>query len=148
MPSKQVRLFVFLSLLIHAAYSQKPGSVVSLSPSLRHSFENGPLGVTALAIKSEIPIIASVTADSNFYLLELDPDADDFTYFLSLPDPQEIRQLLINVSDSSAIIYLINSGPAPSFRKQDNIRADTPCEEVTSLILQSEWRVHYRFSLN
>ncbi|MFZ9044255.1 MAG: N-acetylmuramoyl-L-alanine amidase [Cyclobacteriaceae bacterium] len=140
MPSKQVRLFVFVSLLIHAAFSQKSGSVVRLPPSLKYSIENDQLGVTALAIKSENPIIASVTADSNFYLLDLDPDADGFTYFFSLPGPEEVKKLQINVSDSSANVYLIYSGSAPSYKEKGNIRADNPCEEAPNLILQAQWR--------
>jgi len=93
--------------------------------------------ITALAIQAEAYSGESVTITLSGQQLEVphDPDAPDYTYFISI-EPQQVTSISL---DFPATIFLINSGESPQiFTNQRMNQAN--CDFTPDPILQSEWR--------
>ncbi|MFT6865749.1 MAG: hypothetical protein ACJA08_000574 [Cyclobacteriaceae bacterium] len=133
---KKTAYFLFLFSLQYFSHAQP----TSVQKSTAHSvITNQP--ITAIAIKSELKtsdeVMVKIGQDTLY--IPIDPDAPDFTYFLSLGKVFEGIQVSM-VTPGSFEIYLINSGESPTLSSPISRKNQDPCNFEIQAISQSEWR--------
>ncbi|MEQ8581911.1 MAG: N-acetylmuramoyl-L-alanine amidase [Marinoscillum sp.] len=111
--------------------------------AFRYTHENGKVlagqHTTALVLKSTYFQGSSVQVEVNGLTrtMPLDPDAPEYTYFLSLPDPIQVTSV---IAHPDFTIFLINSGKAP-VTSDGKLRSNQEeCDFSVTPILQVEWR--------
>ncbi len=95
---------------------------------------------TAIVIKSiedHGPSI-NIRLGTDTVAVPLDPDAPEYTYFISLSKKDNI-EVLIEDTDTYQLI-LINSGSSPAVRSNFRMSAQNICIDPINAIPQSEWR--------
>lgn len=137
LPHVSLVISLFLPFL---CFGQNTQAVTKLQSANSYIISSQQQPVTAVVISSERPVIAKVLYGEKNYPLTQDTDAEGFKYFLSLPKPKKDTALQINVSDSSAQVFLINSGRTPEINTKQNARSSDICTERPSYISQSQWR--------
>ena len=141
MPRKPAILLLIV-LQHFSLYAQK----VPLSQRIgafRNAPEQGKLvpgqPTTAVVLKSTYFQGPSVQVEVNgmTWTVPLDPDAPEYTYFLSLPEPIHVTSV---IADPDFTLFLINSGKAPE-TSHGKLRSDQEgCDFSVNPILQEEWR--------
>lgn len=135
-------IIFFLFSLHYSLYSQKAinsGSRVSRYNSSETFQKTIKTNSTALVLKSEFDLgqFVEVQINGRTQPIPLDPDADSYTYFISVGF--EIQTVKVDVS-AAYELYLINSGKVPQFQEQAQSEWRKDCEFVVNAVPQSEWR--------
>lgn len=137
------RNFSFLSiLLISSSFTNLFGqinqpSVIRLDQT---TLSISPVMVTAIAIASEGPLVATLDTGQGPIPIPQDADWDGFHYFISLLVATRLDQLSLQISDTTATVYIINSGPAPKIELPNTRIKDGNCDDPPPMISQSIWR--------
>ncbi|REE00420.1 N-acetylmuramoyl-L-alanine amidase [Marinoscillum furvescens] len=94
--------------------------------------------VSAVVVRSESYQGLSVTLqiDGSSYEIPYDPDAPEYSYFISLP---EVISFPSSISPEGFDITLIYSGEVPKIKPR-NQRVANDCNDAPPTIPQSEWR--------
>lgn len=99
-----------------------------------------PYESTAIVVRSALFLGDSISVwfDAEKLWIPYDPDAPEFTYFLS-HGKREINDIRIEI-DGDADIFLINSGETPSANASARVESPGECTFSFNAIPQSEWR--------
>ncbi|MEQ9217777.1 MAG: N-acetylmuramoyl-L-alanine amidase [Cyclobacteriaceae bacterium] len=129
-------------LLTHPVFSQNESWVRRIDAGLVNGrvSSDAPFQSTAIVIKSEKYLGDSVSLwmDDDQYWLPMDPDAPEYTYFLSYTSQVSVEIKLD--FDQEVVIYLINSGDPPNVNTSSRIESSNECNYSFGAIPQSEWR--------
>lgn len=138
------RILFILSLLLIAAHVHAQIRLISdhvrvlgYQPDFGAFHVENP--VTAIALKAEAFLGNYLTIQVNgiTYSVPYDPDAPQYSYFLSLPSPVPNPEIS---AEQEVTIYLINSGKTPTIDRSIFKTSETDCSYTFSAIPQSEWR--------
>jgi len=107
-------------------------------PSGRHHFSMD--SVSAIAIRADQYATFQLVAGDLLLDIPIDPDAESFTYFLSLAELQSTVQVIADNPAVDAIVYLIFSGDSPSILTDRSKRTSFDCEPPVIYIDPETWR--------
>lgn len=127
-------------LLLTAFYIGKAQKVSKISSQTHRELIQVDEPFTAIVIKTDsfLGMQVSVTLNAEEVIIPFDPDAPDFSYFISLPDP--VAQATIKVhSEAQYQLFLINTGAAPALEGSSRYHQDE-CSFPFQAVRQSEWR--------
>ena len=134
-------LIIFLlGTLCHGQIAQKSlvdqlSISASATPSIKLTHEET---ITAIAIKCKVERSFKCRIGDQLVTIPKDEDAEDPTYFISLPVPTNTIELIIS-ADAPFDLYLIKSGQARSADHSRKAQSDV-CFDPPSSIHQSNWR--------
>ena len=136
-------LFIQSILLANPVISQKQPWVQRIDKELTNGrlSSDRPYYSTALVVKSGqyIGDSISVRFDKQQLWLPLDPDAPEFTYFLSYSG-RASEEIVLEEVEENVEVYLINSGETPQAAATFRMESPNECTFSFSAIPQSEWR--------
>ncbi len=129
-------------LLTHVVFGQDNERVWRIDGALTNGriVVQKPFPSTAVAIKSAkyLGDSVSILMDEVLHGLPLDPDAPEYTYFLSY-DRQFTSEIKLEGIEEVEM-YMINSGVSPNANASSRIESSHECSHSFNAIPQSEWR--------
>jgi hypothetical protein len=132
-------IYIFSYTLSEAQNTESP-FVTRLQENTTGTYQTeNKSSVTAVVLRSRVPTNFNLILSEERIRIPRDPDGPDYSYFLSLPEPQS--QVQIESEGDSFEVFLIHSGDVEHVPGREQMRIlDGSCEIELKAVPQSEWR--------